>query len=308
MKHRGYRGPEDVGRLQRFNAEAIATRGMAGHLHVGDIPHRLFNGLRFDGVADHLHIWEDAAGEIAAWGMVYPRMAAFDLQVAPALRDAEPEAELALLAFLEAETRQRAVGSATSVATDGFADDPARLAGLEALGWQRGSDPYTLTRRSLEDVPSVELPPGFFIRAVTGIEDVSRLVAVHSASFGSQWTEALYQNVMESPGYAPERELVVVAPSGDFAAFATMWYDTLNGSGLFEPVGTHSDYRRLGLGRAILAAGMQRMQRAGLHNAMVMYANSNESSGPLYRSVGFEPTWLINDYTKPMDPSEPQGV
>ena len=304
MKHRGYRGPEDVGRLQRFNAEAIAARGMAGHLHVGDIPHRLFNGLRFDGVADHLHIWEDADGEIAAWGAVYPRMAAFDLQVAPELRDAEPEAELALLAFLEAETRQRAVGSTTKIETEGFADDAARIASLEALGWQRGNEPYTLTRRSLDVLPPVELPAGFLVRAVTGTEDVGRLVEVHSASFGSQWTETLYRNVMESPGYSPERELVVVAPSGEFAAFAVTWFDTLNGSGLFEPVGTHEDYRRMGLGRAILAAGMQRMRRAGLHTAMVMYSDANESSGPLYRSVGFEPTWTIHDYSKPIDPTE----
>jgi ribosomal protein S18 acetylase RimI-like enzyme len=304
MRHRGYQGPEDVARLQRFNAEAVAARGMAGHLHVGDIPHRLFNGLRFDGVADHLHIWEDADGEIAAWGGIYPRMAAFDLQVAPELRDAEPEAEVALLAYLEAETRQRAVGSHTRIETGGFADDEARIACLDALGWQRGDDLYTLSRRTLDGPAPVELPPGFFVRAVTGIEDVSRLVEVHSGSFGSQWTEELYRNVMESPGYAPERELVVVAPSGEFAAFAVMWFDTLNGTGLFEPVGTHRDFRRLGLGRAILAAGMQRMRRAGLHTAMVMYANANESSGPLYRSVGFEPTWAIYDYSKPIDPNE----
>ena len=153
-------------------------------------------------------------------------------------------------------------------------------------------------------MPPVELPPGFLVRAVTGLEDVNRLVDVHSASFGSQWTEELYRNVMESPGYAPEREIVIVAPSGDFAAFAVMWFDTMNGTGLFEPVGTHRDYRRLGLARAILAAGMQRMRRAGLHTAMVMYANANESSGPLYRSVGFEPTWTIDDYSKPIDPNE----
>lgn len=303
MKRRGYEGPGDVDRLQRFNAEAIAASGMAGHLHIGDIPHRMFNGLRFDGVDDHVHIWEDASGDITAWGMVYPRMAAFDLQVAPALRRADPEVERALLAFLEAETRQRSGAPATEIAAEGFADDPIRIANLDALGWQRSPDDYVLTQRSLQSVPEVVLPPGFFIRAVAGTSDLAGLIDVHSASFGSEWTESLYRTVMESPGYDPERELVVVAPSGQFAAFAVMWFDALNGSGLFEPVGTHADFRRLGLASAILAAGMQRMRRAGLDTAMVMYEDTNESSGPLYRSMGFEPTWTIHDFVKPMDPA-----
>ena len=54
---------------------------------------------------------------------------------------------------------------------------------------------------------------------------------------------------MESPGYEPERELVIQAPDGTFVAFTVIRYDPLNSTGLFEPVGTHKDYRRRGFGQ-----------------------------------------------------------
>jgi hypothetical protein len=42
---------------------------------------------------------------------------------------------------------------------------------------------------------------------------------IHNASFSPNWALELYRYVMESPGYAPERELVIQAPDGTFIAF-----------------------------------------------------------------------------------------
>lgn len=81
-----------------------------------------------------------------------------------------------------------------------------------------------------------------------------------------------------------------------------MWFDHVSGIGLFEPVGTHPDHRRIGLGRALMAEGLRRMQDAGLTHGLVMYEGGNESSGPLYRGMGFSPTWRLLDYRKPVAP------
>jgi ribosomal protein S18 acetylase RimI-like enzyme len=145
----------------------------------------------------------------------------------------------------------------------------------------------------------VDLPPGYVTRAVVGPEDAAALAAVHSGSFGSDWTAEKYAWLMTTPGYDPARELVVVAPDGSFAAFTVTWFDHVNGTGYFEPVGTHADHRRLGLGRALLNAGMQRMAKAGLTTALVMHEADNEGSMRLYADAGFRPIERIDVWTRP---------
>ncbi len=105
---------------------------------------------------------------------------------------------------------------------------------------------------------------------------------------------------MSTPGYAPDRELVAVAPEGSLAGFTVTWWDVRNGVGLFEPVGVHPAHRRRGLGRSLLAAGMARMRGGGLQRAMVLYEEQNPASGALYRGMGFVPTWTILDYHRPV--------
>ena len=38
-----------------------------------------------------------------------------------------------------------------------------------------------------------------------------------------------------------------------FAAACTIWFDQVNGVGLFEPVATHPDFQGRGLGKAVMA-------------------------------------------------------
>jgi mycothiol synthase len=59
---------------------------------------------------------------------------------------------------------------------------------------------------------------------------------------------------MDRPGYDPERAIVAVAPDGRIAASTMYWTDSRNGLGLFEPVGTHRDFRRRGRARLAAAA------------------------------------------------------
>jgi GNAT superfamily N-acetyltransferase len=103
---------------------------------------------------------------------------------------------------------------------------------------------------------------------------------------------------MESPGYAPERELVIQAPDGAFVTFAVTWYDHLNHTGLFEPVGTHRDFRRRGFGRAIILYGMQQMAAAGMKFATVAHFGDNEAARGLYQYCGFRPWHLLDGYKK----------
>ena len=99
---------------------------------------------------------------------------------------------------------------------------------------------------------------------------------------------------------------MVVAPDGRFAAFVNLWVDRVNRSLLFEPVGTHSDFRRLGLAKALMVYAMRRMQaEQGVECAYVGHepADKNPASGALYAAVGFQPLFEIYDYKKPIGQS-----
>ena len=275
---RPYRDAADLARLQQYNAAQIA-QDACGWLHPGDIPHRLFNSGRGHQPSDLLRLWEDDAGAIVGWAMFIPQKG-FDVQShdAAVIAEALAWAESSLTAdTIETEVWDGDAFRTAILTQHGFAPDPDAL-------------PYSLTHRTLDDLPPVPaLPEGFSIRAAAGVEEAAALAAVHAGSFGSQWTAAQYARVMESPGYTAERELVVVAPDGRFAAFTVTWHDTLNRIGYFEPVGTHLDFRRIGLARALMIHGMHTMRANGMTQAWVLHesAEENPASAALYAGLGF---------------------
>lgn len=300
MKQRSYQVESDVALLQAFNAAAITATGGCGYLHPGDIPHRLFNGNKLFDPGDVLAIWEDAAG-VAAWVLVGPRHHSFDAQVRPDLRASD--FERAVLEFAAQRTltlmRDHAIAS-ERIYCDAFRCDTARVDLLAALGWTPVDEPpYVVNRRALVDLAEPVLPDGYTIRAVIGPDEAAALAAVHAASFGSIWTPEQYRKVMLSPGYAAEREFVVAAADGTLAAFTVTWHDPVNHTGLFEPVGTHRDHRRRGLGRALLLYAMRQMVAAGMRWAIVANEGSNPAARALYHACGFRPWHLLDSFVKP---------
>ncbi len=301
MIRRRYEGEADVDLLQTFNAEANRATDGCGFLHPGDIAHRLFNGNKLFDPAEVLTIWEDESG-VAAWVLVSPRHAGFDAQVRPDLRSVELETRVFRYAEAETVRLMRTMGiEKERLEGEAFRCDRQRSRRLVELGWARvEEEPWALNRMRLEHLEEPRLPDGYRIRAVHGVEEAGALGEVHAASFGSTWTAELYRTVMESPGYAPEREFVVEAPDGSLAAFTVTWHDPVNRTGLFEPVGTHRDHRRRGLGAAMLRYALRAMASAGMEYATVVNEGANEASRALYHSVGFKPWHLLDQYTKPL--------
>nr|MDQ2999218.1 GNAT family N-acetyltransferase [Chloroflexota bacterium] len=53
------------------------------------------------------------------------------------------------------------------------------------------------------------------------------------------------------------------------------------------PVGTHPDFQGQGLGKAVMAEGLRRMQAAGMRRAVVGFDPNNAAALALYTSMGF---------------------
>ena len=52
-------------------------------LHVGDIPHRLYNGMRSRPPETFIGLWHDDDGTLVAWAMAYGRFKGVDFLVHP---------------------------------------------------------------------------------------------------------------------------------------------------------------------------------------------------------------------------------
>ena len=303
MKKRTYNGKADLKLLQDFNAAAIAVTDHCGYLHPGDIPHHLFNGNKHYDPTEITTIWEDDQG-VAAWLLVGPRHKSYDAQVRPDLRGSDLEREV--LEYADERTielvRQYHIDT-DCIYADAFQGDTARIELLLALGWQADSEaPYVLNRTEIGPIDVPALPDGYSFQSARGTQDAAALAQVHNAAFGGAgWTTELYRQVIESPGYAPEREMVIQSPDGSYVAFTIIWYDHLNRTGLFEPVGTHQDHRRRGFGRAIVFYGMQQMAAAGMEFATVAHFGDNEAARGLYQACGFRPWHLLDGYVKHLE-------
>jgi mycothiol synthase len=295
---RPYRGAGDLAAMQHLNMAAVAEAGDLGYLHPGDIAHRLYNGLRRFDLADVVRLWDDDGG-LAAWATLWPHLGGFDVQARLDRADLLP----ALFGWAVATLPDMVVaarGRCDLLITDVFAGDGPREEALRGLGFGPTERGYCVTVRDLERPLTADLPGGFAVRSAAGPEDAAGLAAVHAAAFGSSWTAQEYADLMRSPGYDPSREFVAVAPDGRFGAFCVVWFDDVNRTGLFEPVGTAEGFRRLGLGRAVMAAGIARMRVAAMERAVVWHDRDNPGAAALYAAAGFRKRHDIVEWTRPV--------
>ena len=83
--------------------------------------------------------------------------------------------------------------------------------------------------------------------------------------------------------------MLVEAPDGSLAATAIAWLDEVTRTAEFEPVGTHVDFRRRGLGTALQLYGMHRAAAAGADRMLVacVGAPAHPAARNMYLGVGF---------------------
>ncbi len=88
---------------------------------------------------------------------------------------------------------------------------------------------------------------------------------------------------MKRPNVDLNLKLAVVSPEGHFVSYCGMWYDPEVGYSVIEPVATDPEYRKLGLGKAVVLEGIRRTAALGAKMALV------GSSQQFYYSIGMVP-------------------
>lgn len=170
----------------------------------------------------------------------------------------------------------------------------------------------TMVRRLDDAFPTARLPDGFSLRPLAGEQEITAWVECFNQSFIDHWnhhdlTDTTVDYWLNSPNYRGELNLVIVAPDGKIAAFcyASIYPEenlrTGKKEGWINWLGTSRNFRKMGLGKAVLLAGMQALKTAGMDRVkLAVDAQSLTGATRLYESVGFEPvqTWLY--YVKPV--------
>ncbi|WP_067965974.1 GNAT family N-acetyltransferase [Nocardiopsis trehalosi] len=285
---RPYSGPADLRRMQDLVSRVWSH---AAHWHIGDLAWQRSQHAGRE-AEWRTALWEDG-GAVAAWAWMFGGEELF-LVVDPA----RPELADAALAW-SART----------------ADDPARMtvtvldreahliAALDRAGLVRAPDPVhaVYMRRGLADLPEVEVPEGFRVRAVRGVHEAAARAQVHQAAWRpSRVTADSFREVMAAWPYRADLDLVAEAPDGSFAASCLIWFDERTGVGELEPVGTDPRWRRRGLARAVCLAALHALRGAGGTEAVVYPVVGIEraaAAAPLYTSLGFTPYARSLTYT-----------
>lgn len=97
------------------------------------------------------------------------------------------------------------------------------------------------------------------------------------------------QRLQQTSLYRSDLDLVVLDANDEVAAYGLFWYDPVTATGVVEPMRTLDDHQRRGLARHILTTGVDLLAEAGAQRTSIDFEPDNPASGPLYRSVGFEP-------------------
>ncbi|MEV6117766.1 GNAT family N-acetyltransferase [Streptomyces sp. NPDC052109] len=166
-------------------------------------------------------------------------------------------------------------------AAHGYETDPDSLG--DTGSWTQ------LNERDLKDVERPVLPDGYRFRTADEVGPQAAVQAHVDAWAASTYTVEGYEGVRQTPPYRADLHVLVEAPDGTMAASTIMWLDEANRTAQFEPVGTHPDHRRRGLGRAMLLHGMHRAREAGAAHMTVVClgAPGHPRARGLYYSVGF---------------------
>jgi len=85
---------------------------------------------------------------------------------------------------------------------------------------------------------------------------------------------------------------------GTLAAYCSAWLDPLARTVEIEPLGTRPEFRRLGIGRAIVDEVVRRAAERDAASVLVWGTGTNPIAVHLYESAGFSSRRVLREYRR----------
>jgi mycothiol synthase len=263
-----------------------------------------FNKPSLDKARD-IRLWEDANGKLIGFAQLWISEPAevtdgwLSFLVHPDARGGDVEA--AAIAWGEGRMREieKQRGTRVKLRSSTRADECDRISVLANCGFKADRYFCRMARSLSEPIPEPQFPEGFWLRQFPGEQDAEAWVEMFNQSFIDHWnhhdlTVEKFKYDLAKPSYRKDLDLIAVAADGTFAAFCYCEINveecdrTGRNEGWIAVLGTRRGFRKLGLGRAMLLAGLQRLKAAGVETAILGVDAANPSGAlRLYESAGF---------------------
>jgi mycothiol synthase len=303
---RRYRDEDDYWRIREFLREVMLLNGRRElSWHVARLDYWRWHVIETCRVCDPIDrvtfIWEAPDGRIVAVLNLEGRGEAH-LQVHPRLRT--PDLEEEMLTVAEAPLGEAGPDGPRKLCVWTDHRDELCRSLLARRGYavddQPDSKEYQRRQPMSAPIPDAPVAAGYTVRP---LGDMAELPARSWASWRAFHPDALneeyegwtwYHNIQRQPLHRRDLDIVAVpqepvvgnfVPTGEIAAFCTAWYDDVTRTAYFEPVGTAPEHQRRGLGKAVTAEALRRLQRMGAEIAFV--GGYSPAANALYASAGF---------------------
>lgn len=250
---------------------------------------------RWDWMTTHGYLDKDSVGKIGIWEddgeMV--GLATHDCQLGQAFCITLPaysKLKSEILQYAKENLSKDGEFGVTIADTDLAFQEIAAKQGLIATRDKESDAAFYLDQTSTD----YELPEGFHITSMKETYDLYQYGKVMWKGFNHERNgEGPYDFTAEEkagldasmirPNVDLNLKVAAVSPEGDFVSYCGMWYDEIAGYAVIEPVATDPDYRKMGLGKAVVLEGVK---RAGELGAKIAYVGSSQQ---FYYSIGLRP-------------------
>jgi len=269
--------------------------------------------------AQDLRLWEDGAGRIVGFGQLWIPQAgeAVDgflyFRIHPDSRDTALADEIVAWGTARLQRLGGERGLPVKMRSGVREHEIYNSAVLRRHGFSIVRYFFKMARPLDEPIPEPQFPDGFTLQHTAGEADAERWVEMFNQSFIDHWnhhpqTVEGHRHWLTDPNYQPEGDLIAVAPDGTFAAFCFCLINPEDNTrnnrneGWIDVLGTRRGFRKIGLGRAMLLAGLHRLKDEGMDTAVLGVDAENPTGAlRLYESVGFTNVRTSVSYAKELE-------
>ncbi len=240
----------------------------------------------------HTRLWLTPDGSLAAFALVD---AYNNLWFEMAVTDEQLADEIIQWGVEDLCASVSAPDEALTLDTNCSDNNPGRIALLKRHGFVEQSMRTLHMIRSLnEPIPAPQLPAGFTVRHIAGEHEADPMTALHQAAFGTDdFTLEDRLAIMRTSDYDPALDLIVIAPTGEFAGYCTCQISAGENTrigqqiGHTDPVAVHPNYQRRGLARTLLLSGCHLLKQYGMEVAALGTSSENLAMQRAAEAAGF---------------------
>lgn len=157
---------------------------------------------------------------------------------------------------------------------------------LERRGLSRGDVADVAWEYDVAAVPVSFEPEGYTVGAVRGPEDYPGIDRTLEGAFGGNRNRVpVLESLAGNPAYRPELAIVARTAAGEIAAYCRGTVDPDRGIGSIDPVATHPDHQRRGLGAAIVLRCFAEQRRLGAARSFIGSGPPGSAGSNLYRKL-----------------------